>query len=164
MVTDQLITRFSKRRISLENFKDSGGGLALPHLYSHNTITEYLSERDLDDIKDIQRLLRLVTDITPYSRNLFRALRDGNSASSLAQWAESRNNVQYANKHYVTRFLTESNRLSTLSDREKTDSVMSWLQNAEIYQGFIRDVLGRDIYKKAPVSNWIEFFENGDLG
>jgi hypothetical protein len=63
----------SLRRLSLTSFLDEGGGLPLPHLYSHRAIAEFLPERELETIARLN-LLRRVTDITVFSRDLFQAL------------------------------------------------------------------------------------------
>src|SRR4051794_15671965 len=42
----------SLRRLCLAGFLDDGGGLPLPHLYSHRAVAEFLPERELQRISE----------------------------------------------------------------------------------------------------------------
>jgi hypothetical protein len=120
----------SQRRLHVEGFCDDGGGIALPHFYSHRTASEYLTETDLDRVVE-KRLVRRISDETEASASLIAALRRGESASALPNWAESQNNVQAAHQHYLQRLLLEGNRLRKARPSDRLDLLIEWLESAQ---------------------------------
>lgn len=50
-----------EKRLNLEDFSERSGGGLFPKFYSHSTIGDYLTERDLERVRD-HRLLRLLED------------------------------------------------------------------------------------------------------
>jgi hypothetical protein len=129
------------RTLHIEGFQDEGGGLALPHYYSHRTSGEYLSETDLDRLVE-SRAFRRVIDRTSFSAPLVDHLLNGGSARNLPAWAESQNN-QAAQRHFLQRVIEEGRRLRRtrlVSDRR--DAVVDWLESAQANTLFVAERVG----------------------
>lgn len=137
------------RRLCLASMLDDGGGFPLPHLYSHRSVAEFLSEREMEAIAQ-RNLLDRVRDMTPHSQDLFQALSAGRDISNLATWAESRNNVAAAAKHFISRMISEGSAFSQLSVDGRLARVISWLESAEARQDAIIDGLA-DYHGTTPV-------------
>jgi hypothetical protein len=120
----------TQRGLYLEAFRDDGGGIALPHFYSHRTAAEYRTETDLDRIVE-KKLVRRISDETNASAPLMEALRKGGTAGSLPNWAESQNNVQAAHQHYLERLYIEGDRLRRTRPGDRLDLLIDWLESAE---------------------------------
>lgn len=148
------------RRLSLQAFDDEGGGRALPKLYSHGIVAEFLTETDLNPLQQA-RLIRKVAEATPYSEPLLEALAAGDSAASVISWAESQNNVAMAQKHFVSRLASVGREISGMTRRARGEGVASWLEDAVANGLYLKlrmepnDVPG-DV---APTDEWLELYE-----
>lgn len=146
------------RRLWLGGFVEEGGGFALPHLYSHRAVAEFLPERELDVLARLN-LLRRVTDTTVFSRELFQALNRGRSASTVPNWAESRNNVTSAVRHFIARMIAEGASYAAVSQAQRSNRAESWLDDAVVNQEFLVSRLVGQLETKptfAPVAEWLE--------
>jgi hypothetical protein len=150
----------TQRGLYLEGFRDDGGGIALPHFYSHRTAAEYRTESDLDRIVE-KKLVRRISDETNASAPLMEALRKGGTAGSLPNWAESQNNVQAAHQHYLERLYLEGDRLRQTRPGDRLDLLIEWLESAE-GNSFVVDrrtqakpPLGR----RPPLARWRNLIE-----
>lgn len=137
----------SLRSLYIDGFRDEGGGVALPHFYSHKVAAEYLTETDLDKICEKQ-LIRRIADETETSAILIDTLLRHQSASSLPNWAESQNNLQSAQQHFIERLVLEGNLLKSQKLSERINYVIDWLDSAEanallIHKRLKVDKLGR---------------------
>lgn len=153
----------SLRRLSLPSYRDSGGGLALPHFYSNRTISELLSETDLDVIVE-RRLLSRVRDVTEYSQDLMDELAAGGSAANLQSWAESRNNIGMAQRHFISRLSSYERALRRAPTNHRVNRVLDRLQTAAANMLLINRRLGADTDiqgKIAPAEDWLDLFEQG---
>ncbi len=147
----------SLRRLSLAAYLDEGGGLPLPHLYSHMAVAEFLLERELEVIARLN-LLRRVTDITPHSRDLFHALTRGRGAASVAAWAESKNNVAAAARHFISRMIAEGAAYAALTPVQRFTRAESWLDDAVVNQDFLSRRLTTHLQTSptyGPVAAWL---------
>lgn len=150
-----------RRRLSLENFRDLGGGRAFPQLYSHPLIGELYTESDLVRIGKL-KLLRRVSDESPYSRSLLDQLRKGRPVAELPDWAESQNNVGAATNHFLFRLNSETDALGKILDRsERAERIRSWLQDAEANVVYLLKKLGDTPLKGrlAPSERWLQAFD-----
>jgi hypothetical protein len=146
------------RRMSLAAYRDAGGGRALPSLYSHKMLGEYLSETHLDQIAEVN-MLRRVSDRTHASQPLLAALRAGRSAGNVVAWAESQNNIDTAKKHFVQAMQREAVRLA--GSKRPRDSVIDWLETAAASRLLLRDRLGRagldpSVGRHADAEAWLD--------
>lgn len=141
------------RRLCLSNYEDDGFGKALPHYYSHQTIAEYLSETDLDEMVS-KGLLRRVKDVTPYSKDLIELLERGRSAAELPTWAENQNNISQAQKHFASRMLEEGKKLSSLSANGKRQYVRDWLEDADVNAVYVKSKIKRLKGDAVSVESW----------
>jgi len=155
------------RQMSLQAYREGGGGRALPHLYSHRSVAEYLSETHLDEITQ-NRLLNRVRDDSPFSNPLIRALRRGESASDVASWAESLNNCGTANRHFIHRMMQVGSELYGYGSSDlRRDHVREWLEGAAANTLYIHSRLGREpedeqLGRVAPTQNWLDIFDEYD--
>jgi hypothetical protein len=148
----------SLRRLTLAAFLDDGGGFPLPHLYSHRAAAEFLSERELDKIAELN-LLRRVTDNTVYSRDLFQALSRGRPAADVLAWAESKNNVSAATRHFVARMIAEATAYSDLTPAQRLTRATSWLDDAAVNQDYLKGRLSGRLTTSptyAPAEEWLQ--------
>ena len=148
----------SLRRLSLDGFRDRGGGVAVPQFYSHRCAAEFSSETDLSKIQEVG-LLRRVADETPFSQALMRRLRAGGAAGELPAWAESRNNLTAAQKHFLHRLVVEEKALAGVSVEDRFDRVMNWLEDAAANALYIQTRLESSVGKAglfAPSEEWRE--------
>lgn len=148
----------SLRILQLDGFRDDGGGTALPHIYSHPTASEFLTETDLDEIAS-RRLLRRVVDKTETSIPLFEALRRGQSASTLTRWAQSQNNLAACQQHYVERLIIEGHRYRQMNRSERLDAVIDWLEEAAANTLLIQKRLNRQVGRCPDVTLWRSLLE-----
>jgi len=145
------------RRLALPAFNETSGGRAYPHFYSHVSASEFATESDLDRIRDA-RLLRRIRDITPVSQQLMATLASGGSASTLRAWAESSNNLNAAQTHFLTRVAREQAGLRNLDLGARQEYVEDWLETADATLLLIRQRLGRGNNLKGrsvPAESWI---------
>jgi hypothetical protein len=149
------------RRLSLGAFRDEGGGLALPHLYAHRTVGEFLSQTDLDKLK-AARALRVARDETVHSKPLLAALDNNSSAQALPAWVESQNNIVAAQKHFIARMSAEGRSMSRLSRQEREDAVINWLEQAMANQLFMFKLLQQGTIggRVAPVEQWLAMIQS----
>lgn len=149
----------SLRRISLQALEDEGGGRVFPHYYAHRSVTEYLTESDLDRVVE-KRLVRRIKDSTSYSANLLAALEQGRSARDLPDWVETRNNYRRAHMHFLSRMVKEGRRLGELPGVERGAVVRGWLEDAEANALYIAEKLGGDMEGHvAPTGNWLALYD-----
>lgn len=148
------------RRLSLECFKDEGGGKALPHYYAHRICGEFLSETDIASIRAARMLGRL-RDVTPFSEPLLTALDAGRTAASVPAWAESQNNVAAAHKHFIQRVAFEARGLGRMSASERVEYVRNWLTDAVATRLLLEKRLAADDVpeKIAPTDEWLDLFD-----
>ena len=148
------------RRMAFDNYLDESFGFALPHFYSNCSISESLTESDLDIVVN-RRILRRVRDVTRFSRPLMRELSNGGSASNLPAWAESRNNTAESTSHFLARFVAEANRLAAEDVDERQELVQEWLEEADVNQNVITRRFSPANYrgKMAPSEDWLRVFE-----
>jgi hypothetical protein len=150
----------SLRRLCLAAFLDEGGGLPLPHLYSHPMIGEFLPERELEVVARL-KLLRRVQDDTVHSGDLFRALQRGQPVESVSAWAENKNNVSAASRHFIARMITEASTYSTLTPTDRFARAESWLEGARVNQENLNEKLAGQLTTEpvyAPVKEWLADF------
>lgn len=148
----------SLRRLSLAAYLDEGGGLPLPHLYSHKAVADFLPERELEVIARLN-FLRRVTDITAHSRDLFQALTRGRPAAEVASWAESKNNVSAAARHFISRMIAEGSAYAALTPAQRFTRAESWLDDAVVNQDFLVRRLAGHLQTNptyAPASDWLD--------
>ena len=125
-------TTSKSRRLCLSDFIDRSGGAAYPKFYSNSLIGD-LSIDDMRKIRDA-RLLRLIADdVTTASESLFKALQAGDDPNEVPAWRQTRNNVKEANIHRVLLMPRVKTELDKLGIREKTDTILYWLQEAEAH-------------------------------
>ncbi len=149
----------SLRRLSINAFRDDGGGIAVPHFYSHRVIGEFASEADLNRIF-AARLLRRVVDETPYSQDLMDAFNAGRSAADLPPWAESQNNLTAAKTHFVCRLALEGAKFRKLTQPKRETVVRDWLEDAEAGMLYLTKRLGAStIGRYAPAGTWRELLD-----
>jgi hypothetical protein len=154
----------SLRRLSMLDFKDAGGGRAIPYFYSHKTIAEFASETDLDNVV-AKRLLQRVRDVTRYSQDLIVELAKPGppkgSARNLPPWAESQNNITRAQQHFVCRIATEQARIAALATQERLDTVRDWLETSAANILFVKEQLKPTTIKGcvAPSQPWLNLFD-----
>lgn len=118
------------KRLNYSDF-ESEFGIVYPKFYSHTTICDYLSARDLERLRD-KRLLRLIDDDwTAASDSLRRALLGGAPVNSVPEWAETRNNYSQAVAHYIQKVRQVVDTVNALSIGERRQQVLDWLQDAE---------------------------------
>jgi hypothetical protein len=144
------------RRLCLAAMLDDGGGLPLPHFYSHPAVAEFLPEREMEVVAQ-RNLLARVRDITPYSQDLLQALTAGRGASTVLAWAESKNNVAAAAKHFVARMIAEGEAHSELSVDDRLARVTAWLATANTTQATLATRLAGFLVSSptyAPVADW----------
>jgi hypothetical protein len=154
----------SLRRLSVLDFRDAGGGLAIPYFYSHKIIAELATETDLDNIV-AKRLLRRVEDVTTYSQTLMTELAKSGppkgSARNLPPWAESQNNLTMAYRHLVCRLATEQAKLVKLGSQPRLDAVRDWLESSTANMLFVKDRLKPETLKGCVASSdvWLNVFD-----
>ena len=147
------------RRLSLAAFRDEGYGIALPYFYSHRMIGEFLTETDLNRLSSA-RLMRRVLDQTPHSQDLMDAIANRQTAADLPQWAESRNNILAAQKHFICRLALEGARFRKMSRQGRESIVRDWLEDAAAGSLYLRSRLREsDIGRIAPAQNWLEVLD-----
>lgn len=154
---------YSLRRLCLASMLDESFGLPLPHLYSHRAIAEFLSEREMEVIAQ-RNLMSRVRDITPHSQDLFQALTAGRQISTVPAWAESKNNVTAAARHFIARMIAEGAAQSELSVDDRLARVTAWLASAATHQDALGDGLDGYLDRTAPVyapaSEWHDHIAN----
>lgn len=154
----------SLRRLSILDFKDAGGGRAIPYFYSHRVIAELATETDLDNIV-ARRLLKRVEDVTIYSQSLMTELAKPGppkgSARNLPPWAESQNNLTTAHRHLVCRLATEQAKLSKLGSQPRLDAVRDWLESSTANMLFVKERLKPETLKGCVASSevWLSVFD-----
>ncbi|PFR07567.1 hypothetical protein COK10_19850 [Bacillus anthracis] len=122
------------KRMSLNDFRESGGGKSFPKLYANELVMDLLSYRDINKLKD-SRLLRLIkNDVTESSQDLINALNAGLTANDVPKWRESINNITTATQHRIQRLVGATEKLQQIESMEDREAyILEWLQNAEAY-------------------------------
>lgn len=118
-----------ERRIRLSDFEDQQG-MAVPTFYSHPLASEIHLASDLDRLVDA-RLLSRVSDVTPASANLIRALRAGRKVADVPEWRYGQSNVAAARDHYLRVCLRETENLSAVDESSRMSSIRQWLEQAD---------------------------------
>lgn len=147
----------SLRRLCPAAFLDEGGGLPLPHLYSHRSVAEFLPERELEKIAQLN-LIRRVTDLTAQSRPLFQALNAGRTVAEVPAWAEGKNNVTAAASHFIARMIAEGSAYAAIPASQRTTRAESWLDDAAVNQEYLIRRLEGQLQTNptyAPTSEWL---------
>jgi hypothetical protein len=150
----------TRRRLCLNAFRNQGGGLAVPHFYSHRALAEFASETDLDKLSHA-RTARRVLDETPYSEDLVEAIVDGGSAADVPAWAESQNNLGAAQRHFIARLAAECERLQLMSRKKRAAAIQDMLDEAQATELLIRRKLEKKrldghVGRFAPAAAWRE--------
>jgi hypothetical protein len=149
----------STRRLALAAFRDDGGGLPLPHYYSHKIVGEFTPQTEMDRIV-AAKLLRRVADPTTHSEDLLDALRNGRSAGTLTAWVESQNNLAAAQRHFVCRLATEGHRIRKLSPAKRDGAIRDWLEEAHSAVLFMKDRMKTPVIGRvAPTGSWLELLD-----
>lgn len=148
----------STRRLCLNAFRDDGGGIAVPHYYSHRVVGEFASERDLDRIVKA-RLFRRISDPTGYCEDLLEELASGGSAASVGAWAESQNNIAQAQRHFIARLAIEGARLQGMSPKKRRAAIEDLLEEAEATALLIQRRVGNEVGRLAPVDAWRDLLD-----
>lgn len=147
----------ASRTLCLKNYEESGGGGAFPHFFSRKTISEYLSEEDLDKVVQ-KNLWKRIEDVTEFSRPLVDALRVGGSASKVPTWAESKSNIGAARKHFVKSLNQLFSDLNADGDRKT--AVENWLEDADMLQSYLAKKIGSSFpERRAPVEMWLKLIK-----
>ena len=151
---------YALRRLCAEMI-DSGGGRPLPHFYSHPSIWEPFTERDLD-VCVANNCVPRVRDVTRISSPLMDELARGGSASNLPAWAEQQSNLAAATHHFLLRVLSEISEVTSMSIPDRIDRVNQWLESAIARQSNIRRRFGEEQIKgkMAPADEWLEIFSD----
>lgn len=147
------------RRLSLAGFRDTGGA-PYPRFYSHRVIGEFLPDAELKELASRQ-LLRRVTDLTSYSRDLFQSLNRSGRANNVVAWAESRNNVhKAAHPHFITRMISEGSAYSERTPAHRAARAEKWLDDAMVDQDFLtRRLADAGISPTfADASEWLDHY------
>ncbi|MCC6678882.1 MAG: hypothetical protein IT436_17285 [Phycisphaerales bacterium] len=152
----------SLRRLSLAGFQDEGGGIALPHLYSHPVVGEFLPERDLSVLAE-NDLLAHVKDQTVHSGDLFSALERTGSAANVRAWLESKNNLAAATKHFIARMIAEGTHYSRRTPEQRAARAERWLTEAARKQATLAEELDEETIEPtfAPAATWLEQYREG---
>lgn len=148
--------RQSLRRLSLAAFRE-GGGVSYPRFYSHQSIGEFLPERELPVIAR-NKLLSSVRDETVHSRDLMRQLERSGPFQNVPSWAEHRGNVTASLKHFITRMILEGHAYVKRDDDERVNAAREWLEHAVKAQATIRKKMGDDL-KFAPAAEWLKTYQ-----
>lgn len=149
----------AQRRLCLAGFRDEGGGIAVPHYYSHRVLGEFASESDLNRIVE-RGLLRRIADETDYSADLLEALANGQTAADVPEWAEGKSNLRAAKRHFVARLIAEGTRFKALSANKRANAVQDLLEDASAQMMFItRRLGGTTVGRYAPAERWLELFQ-----
>lgn len=147
------------RKLSHKALEDSNGGKGpLPHYYSHNIVSEILTETELTKITN-QKLFKRVKDDTQFSRMLNKAIEKGRDASTIQAWAESRNNIKISSRHFLERMFIEAEKVKSGSIDK--DYLIEWLENSEMYRAIIEKKVGESNFPKrsAPIEDWVEVIQ-----
>lgn len=149
----------TQRRLSLAAFRDEGGGIALPHFYSHRVIGEFTTEGDLGLIVR-GGAFRRVLDETQASQDLLEALSSGGSAAAVPAWAESQNNLTAASRHFVARLALEGQRYRRHPQKRRENLVRDWLEEAEGSVLYLRQRLKVPVIGRvASAANWLDLLD-----
>lgn len=122
-----------QRRFCIDDFMDSGFGIALPKFLSLSLLADFYPERDLERMAQAQLLRLVATDSTNAGDPLLRVLEKGGPARSVPAWDERRNNIAAAQSHY-TQLQVALSRRPAMSPRE----VLGWLQAAEANAQYLK--------------------------
>lgn len=143
------------RRLCLAAMIDDGGGLPLPHFYSHRAVAEFLTEREMEIVAQ-RNLLPRVRDLTTHSQDLFQALNTGQDISTIPAWAENKSNVTTAAKHFIARMIAEGSSYSELTTDDRNARATAWLASARTNQDALVNGLGNLATSPtyAPVIDW----------
>ena len=110
----------------------------------------------------IEGALRHIRDRTDFSTSLLDALERGKSAASVPAWAEGKNNIAEAQRHFVSRFAAESHKVGRRRDpAERDQHVRDWLDDAIATRIFLERRLGEAalVGRYAPADSWLDLFE-----
>jgi hypothetical protein len=142
-----------ERRLKLDDHRDDSGGPAAPAYYSHKLCGE-IHPLDLDRLRDAD-LLELVEEQTPWSNDLFRALRAGVKTQNVDAWTN-----HAARSHFNTVVIRETNRFDHLGKSDRIQHVRAWLKGAT-ERAYEIAKLGR-LHERTTVthqSNWQKAFD-----
>lgn len=148
----------TRRRLCLNGFRDDGGGIAVPHFYSHRVLGEFTTETELGAIAR-KNMLRRVFDETRYSEDFVEHLAGGGSAADVPAWAESQNNLGMAHRHFVARLAMEGQRLQSLSHKKRSTAIYDHLEEAEASALLIEKRVGKNVGRVAPAGVWRDLLD-----
>lgn len=87
----------------------------------------------------------------------------GGSASRIPKWAESQNNIGHAQKHFLQVMADVGAELAPMSEDERREHVVDWLENAEADWLFMASRLKRKklplVGRRAPTGVWLDLIE-----
>lgn len=152
----------SKRKMSFTNFKSSFGR-SFPKFYSHNLIGDFLSETDLNKIRDNNLIQMIEDDKTSMSEGLFAALKQNQSAASVTGWRETQNNTTTAENNRMQRI---NKAVETINDKDaltkKVDFIKNWLLSADMKRTYFSERFEDDPLsdESRHVRVWRKVFED----
>jgi hypothetical protein len=116
----------SQRRMRLSDFEITEGRV-VPAYYSHPLGGEFHVESDLDHAVSGGFLARL-SDDTPASNGLLRALRAGRRVATVPEWEYRLGNKTASIDHFLIACSRETTRLATLDDAALQGETSGWLE------------------------------------
>jgi hypothetical protein len=147
----------SLRRLSMKGMSDAGGGVALPHYYSHKSFSEYLSETELDKII-AKKLFRRIKDDTAFSTSLHAAIQSGHTAAIVPKWAENQSNIAVSTSHFISRLIKEGANLDLIGTTP--DILKDEFTDGDVEQTYLQTKIGPNFpVKSAPLADWISIIE-----
>lgn len=149
----------TRRRLCMNAFRDQGGGVAVPHFYSHAALAEFATETDLNPIIKA-RLVRRIIDETPYSEELFETLANTGTAADSPGWAEGQNNVGLAQRHFITRLALEGEAFRVVTRKKRSVAIRDALDEAEATELLLTKRLGRRVGRYAPAKAWRDVLDD----
>ena len=109
------------------------------------------SRQSVDECASISDLLAEVR-----SRGFHLIETGEETASTVASWAESQNNIAAAQRHFVGRLIAEGRRLHRRPHAERFDHIIDWLETAEGNALYVHRRLGVDPLGRRPrLDDWI---------
>lgn len=116
----------SERRMRLSDFEIAGGRV-VPAYYTHHLGGEVHVERDLDSMVRMRHLDR-ISDPTPASTGLLRALAAGRKVASVPEWRYRIGNKTASIEQFLHVAVRETRRLDGVPKDEARIAVQRWLR------------------------------------
>jgi len=152
----------SKRKMSFSNFKSSFGR-SFPKFYSHNLIGDFLSETDLNKIRDNNLIQMIEDDKTDLSEGLFAALKQNQSAANVPEWRETQNHTTTAENNRMKRINKAVEQINDRDDsKSKVNFIKEWLLSADMKRTYFSERFEDDPLsdESRHVRVWWKVFED----